>query len=144
MTIYAGESLDRYGDSNEENLSRNAERIDWRRVPVRDLHVRSSAIGYLDAAGIRFYTPAIMSTILREEDDLGNMTDSWFWALNDFRKNCNIRGIPYKYIYNRSQRAAIIRFLKYHIHNTRYGRSDIELRKTLAGLQRCGFSNASG
>jgi hypothetical protein len=85
-----------------------------------------------------------MSTILREEDKLGSMTDSWFWALNGFRKNCNIRGIPYKSIYNRSQRAAIIRFLEYHIRNTRYGRSDIELRKTLAGLQRCGLSNVHG
>lgn len=144
MTIYAGESLDRYGDSDEDRKSLQAERIDWRRIPPCDLHDRHCALAYLDAAGFRFYTPAIMSTIVRGEDERGMLTDSFLWALHDFRKNCQIRDTPYRFIYNRSQRAAIIRSVKFEIYNVPYGRFDDALKKTLDGLRRCANPGNTG
>lgn len=136
MTIYEGESLDRYGDPDEDAKALEAERVDWRRVPVADLHDRSSALCYMDAEGLRFYTPAIMSTIVRNEDHRGLLTDSFLFHLHGIRKSCRVGDAPYFHVHNSGQRAAIVRFVKYLIHNVP-GDIDEALVTTLEGLQRC-------
>lgn len=138
MTIYAGEAADVYGDAEEKRLDGFAERCDWRRVPPADLHDRHCALAYLDATGLRFYTPAIMSTVLRGEDTRGLLTDAFCWELNEIRTTCRVRDVPYCRLYNRSQRAAILRFVKCLVFNTPGGwRNDPALRKTLKGLPSC-------
>lgn len=138
MTIYAGEAADRYGDAEEERLDALAERCDWRRVPPADLHDRHCALTYLDAIGLRFYTPAVMSTVLRGEDTRGLLTDAFCGELNDIRTTSRVRDVPYCRLYNRSQRAAILRFVKCLIFNTSGGWSnDPALWKTLKGLPCC-------
>lgn len=85
MTIYEGESLDRYGDPNEDQLAKTAERTDWRRVPIDDLCDRHGAFSYLDAEEFRFYTPAIMKVIVNDLDDRGLLTESFLLDIHDIR-----------------------------------------------------------
>lgn len=144
MTIYAGESLDRYGDSDEDRRSLTAERTDWRRVPVPDLLERHCSLSYLDVEGFRFYTPAIMTLIIRDLDPRGLLTDSLLFHLHNIRSSCRVRGTPYCTLYNRSQRAAIIRFVKYLVHNVPGGGIDDAMQKTLKGLPLCCSQTQSG
>lgn len=144
MTIYEGESMDRYGDPEEDAKALTAERIDWRRVPAADLCERSSALCYLDDSGLRFYTPAIMSLIIRDEDERGNLTDSFLFHLHAIRASCRVRERTYTEVYTATQRAAIIRFVKYLLHNVRGGFVDDALVKTLEGLKRCSQRPAAG
>jgi hypothetical protein len=137
MTIYEGESMDMYGDPEEDAKALTAERTDWRQVPVADLCDRNSALCYLDDHGLRFYTPAIMSIIIRDEDERGLLTDSFLFHLHSIRTSCRVRDRPYCDVYNSAQRAAIIRFIKYLLHNVRGGDVDDALVKTLDGLKRC-------
>jgi hypothetical protein len=137
MTIYTGESLDRYGDAEEDRKSMTAERYDWRRVPVPDLLKRHCSLSYLDADGFRFYTPAIMTIIVRDLDSHGMLTDSFLYSIHNIRSSCRVCDTPYCMLYNRSQRAAIIRFVKYLIHNVPGGGFDDAMWKTLVGLPRC-------
>ncbi|WP_315853811.1 DUF6714 family protein [Crateriforma conspicua] len=137
MTIYTGESHDRYGDADEDRKSLSAERIDWQRVPVADLLERHCALSFLDAAGLRFYTPAIMTIIVRDADPKGLLTDAFLFHLHDIRASCRVRDTPFCVIYNQAQRSAIIRFVKYLVHNTPGGGIDPALQKTLDKLPRC-------
>ncbi|WP_147867748.1 DUF6714 family protein [Stieleria maiorica] len=47
--IYAAQSMDDYGNPDEDRLSSSAERHDWRRVPRDDLFPRFWAVTLLDA-----------------------------------------------------------------------------------------------
>ena len=137
MSIYEGESMDSYGDPQEDAKALTAERIDWRRVPVNDLCDRSAALCFLNDSGLRFYTPAIMSIIIRDEDERGLLTESFLFHLHDIRKSCRVRDKLFREVYTSSQRAAIIRFVKYLLHNVPGGYVDDALVKTLHGLQHC-------
>ena len=137
MTIYTGESHDRYGDAEEYRKSMTAERYDWRCVPVPDLLERHCSLSYLDANGFRYYTPAILTIVVRDLDSRGMLTDSFLFHLHNIRSSCRVRDTPYCMLYNRSQHAAIIRFVKYLVHNVPGGGLDEAMRKTLAGLPRC-------
>lgn len=137
MTIYTGESHDRYGDPDEDRRSQTAERVDWRRVAIPDLLERHCSLSYLDAEGFRFYTPAIMTIIVRDLDPNGMLTDSFLFHLHNIRSSCRVRDTPFCMLYNRSQRAAIIRFVKYLVHNVPGGEPDDAMRKTLIGLPLC-------
>ena len=129
--------MDMYGDPEEDAKATTAERIDWRRVPVSDLCDRSSALCYLDHKGLRFYTPAIMTIIVRDDNERGLLTDSFLFHLHDVRKSCLVGDKPYRQVYSSVQRAAIIRFVKYLLHNVPGGYVDDALVKTLDGLKRC-------
>ena len=124
MTIYEGESLDRYGDATEDRLAKTAERIDWRRVPIADLCERHCSLSFLDAEGFRFYTPAIMTVIVNDLDERGMLTESFLFHIHDIRASCMVQDVHYCTLYNRSQRAAIIRFLKFLTHNVPGGWHD--------------------
>jgi len=137
MTIYEGESMDMYGDPEEDARALTAERTDWRKVPVVDLCRRSSVLCYLDDCGLRFYTPAIMSIIIRDEDEQGLLTDSFLFHLHSIRASCRVCEKPYCEVYDSAQRAAIIRFVKYLLHNAQGRDVDDALVKTLGGLKRC-------
>jgi len=138
MTIYEGESHDIYGDPNELRLATTAERIDWRRVPAVDLPRRYSALSFLDAAGFRFYTPAIMTMIVNDQDDQGMLTESFLFHLHRIRASCMVREKHYCMLYNSAQRATIIRFVKYMANNVRgnWG-EDEEMDKTIVRLPAC-------
>ncbi len=142
MTIFEAESMDRYGDQLELDLARSAERTDWRRVPYEHLVARNDGLVFLDAKGFRFYAPAIMTLILRMQDDRGLLTDAFESRLHDIRKSCNVLGVPYTTLFNRSQRAAILRYVKFYIYNVRCGRHDDTLAKTLDGLVRCSMGTS--
>jgi len=137
MTIYTGESRDRYGDPDEDRRLLTAERIDWRRVAIPDLLERHCSLSYLDADGFRFYTPAIMTIIVRDLDPHGMLTDSFLFHLHNIRSSCRVRDTSFCMLYNRSQRAAIIRFVKYLVHNVPGGEFDDAMQKTLDGLPLC-------
>ncbi|MFH5803445.1 DUF6714 family protein [Alienimonas sp. DA493] len=143
MTIYAGEAMDRYGDDEELRLSRQAERQDWRRVPPSCLHERPDALCYLDASAFRFYTPAIMSTVVRGEDLHGRLTDVFLWRLHGVSLRGEYDGGPYRQLFNRSQRAAVVRFLKYLSHNLRGG-GDWVTPGTVEGLKQHGEAAHNG
>lgn len=118
MTIYEGENHSNYGFTPEELCRvQSAERIDWRRVPVDELYARSGGILFLDAAGHRFYTPAIMTSLLRYGTRDGALCNTFIFNLVYLpRRSCAVAGSPFRMVYNRSQRAAIVRFLKFAIH----------------------------
>jgi len=137
LTIYEGESRDRYGDEAEMCLDTTAERMDWRRVPVADLPCRHAALSFIDAAGFRFYTPAIMTVIVSGHDGNGILTDAFLFHLHGIRSSCRVRETPYCELFNASQRAAIIRFLKFLAFSSRGCNGDDALRKTLAKLPAC-------
>ncbi|QDV87349.1 DUF6714 family protein [Planctomycetes bacterium TBK1r] len=137
MTIYTGESHDRYGDVGEDRKSLSAERADWRRVPTSDLLERHCALSFLDAEGLRFYTPAIMTIIIGDADPKGLLTEAFLFHLHDVRASCKVREVLFCVLYNQAQRSAIIRFVKYSVHNTPGGGIDPAMRKTLDKLPRC-------
>jgi hypothetical protein len=137
LTIYEGESMAWYGDPAEDAKTASAERTDWRRVPVPDLCDRSASLNFLDDNGFRFYTPAIMSIIIRDDDERGLLTETFLYRLNDIRQSCRVRSKPFHEVYKSSQRAAIVRFVKYLIHNVPGGYVDDALVKTLEGLKCC-------
>ncbi|MCU0718612.1 MAG: hypothetical protein MUC83_02825 [Pirellula sp.] len=137
ITIYEGESRDRYGDEAEMRLDATAERIDWRRIPVADLPCRHAALSFIDAAGFRFYTPAIMTVIVSGQDDREMLADAFLFHLHGIRSSCRVRETPYCELFNASQRAAIIRFLKFLAFSSRGYKGDDALRKTLSKLPAC-------
>jgi hypothetical protein len=137
VDIYAAASADWYGNPSEDALSKRAERIDWRRVPPNHLHARDYALSYLDAIGYRFYMPAIMTTMLRDEDSRGNLSESFMFHLERMAGSCGYRGIHVCDLLNRSQRSAIRRFLKYQIHNCRRGIDHDRLLITLSRFDAC-------
>lgn len=117
-TIYEGENRSNYGFTPEElRHVKSAERVDWGRVPVDDLYARSAGLLFLDADGHRFYTPAIMTAILRYGTRDGALCHTFIFDLGYLPKHsCMVGTAQFRMVYNRSQRAAIVRFLKFAIH----------------------------
>ncbi len=89
VDIYAAASAD-WLEPLEDALSRRAERIDWRRVPPSHLHARDYALSYLDATGYRFYMPAIMTTMLCNEDSRGNYLSLSCFTSSEWRAVADI------------------------------------------------------
>jgi hypothetical protein len=137
VDIYAAASAEWYGEPSEDALSRCAERIDWQRVPPTHLHARDYALSYLDAPGHRFYMPAIMTTMLRDEDDRGNLSESFMFHLERMAGSCGYHPSHVCDLLNRSQRSAIRRFLKYQIYNCRRRFDHDRLRNTLRNFDAC-------
>jgi hypothetical protein len=116
IDIYAAESLDDYGNPEEDQRSLTVDRQDWRSVPHEELFPRFSAITFLDAKGFRFYTPAIMTALLLPHDP-GECLSSWFLFNLKITKDGAIKGMQFNELFSQRQRAALIRFLKYVIYN---------------------------
>lgn len=116
IDIYAAMSQDAYGDAVEDRLSETADRKDWRLTPQDDLYPRFWAIGYLDAAGFRFYTPAIMIAVI-EHPDHDYCLSSWFLMFLQFSETGATHGIPFNSLFTSRQRAAMVRYLKYRAFN---------------------------
>jgi hypothetical protein len=125
VDIYAAQSMDDYGNPDEDRRSQSAERFDWRRVPHEDLAPRFWAITFLDGKGFRFYTPAIMSVVLGGADSTGCLLE-WFLSklhvtqdgLLYFAADRLLKHVHFRDVFNDRQRAAIVRFLKYLVHDT--------------------------
>jgi len=125
VDIYAAQSLNDYGNPDEDRRSRSAERNDWRKIPLEDLSPRFCAIVFLDVQGLRFYAPAIMTALLQRADTSGFLLD-WFVSklhvtqdgLLHFAEARLQKHVHFREVFNDRQRAAIIRFLKYLTYNT--------------------------
>jgi hypothetical protein len=134
IDIYAAQSLDSYGDPDEDRLSLTAERTDWRRVPHEDLFPRFWALTFLDSAGFRFYTPATMTALLQPHDS-GECLSSWFLCNLHVTKDGLIKGVHFSTLFSQRQRAALIRFLKYLNYNCGRPGSDGEAFRRLHEIQ---------
>jgi hypothetical protein len=116
IDIHAAQSMDDYGNPEEDRLSRTAERKDWRRVPIAILQPRFWAITFLDAKGFRFYAPAIMTELLKHGDATNNLS-AWFLHGLELTPSGIMKDAPFDELFNSAQRAAIIRYLKHVVHN---------------------------
>ncbi len=116
IDIHAAQSMDDYGNPEEDRLSRTAERNDWQRVQIQTLQPRFWAVTFLDAKGFRFYAPAIMSELLKHGDATNNLST---WFLNGLAVTPAgvIKDVPFDELFNSAQRAAIIRYLKHVVYN---------------------------
>ena len=124
IDIYAAQSMDDYGNPDEDRRSKTAERHDWRRVPHDDLFPRFWAVTFLDAKGFRFYAPAIMTALLKPHNPPGECLSSWFFFDLKVSEEGLIKGVPFNELFNNRQRAAFIRFLKYLVYNGPRGSED--------------------
>jgi len=126
-TLYEAAFQAEYGfDQRELALSRDAERTDWRRVPLDDLFARTDAIFFMNSGGKRFYSPAILRAVLIEGTRDGLMYDAFIFDLAGFVHAKNQDDIPFARLYNASQRAAFVRFCKFAAFNAprEFGRDD--------------------
>jgi len=126
-TLYEAALLADYGfDNRELALAENAERTDWRRVPVDHLFARTDAICFMNSAGKKFYSPAILRAVLMEGTRNGLMYDSFIFDLSGFVHASKEDDIPFARLYNASQRAAFVRFCKFAAFNAprEFGRED--------------------
>ncbi|WP_286764850.1 MULTISPECIES: DUF6714 family protein [Rhodopirellula] len=136
-SIYRAESIDDYGNPLEDELDQTAERIDWRRVPNADLLKRNWALHHLDAKGFRFYTPAILTMMIDPQNRSSMLMDTFLFRLIRVNCDCMIGNECFHSIFNASQRAAIIRFLKFAQHNEPRGFNDVDVRRALEVVKRC-------
>lgn len=127
IDLYAAESLDDYGNPSEDQLSLAAEKNDWRLVPPNDLFPRFGALTFLDAAGFRFYAPAVMIAILSNPDRHDECLSSWFLLTLAVDETGSIKDVSFNSLFTLHQRAALVRFLKYIIHHWAYGTGDAGL-----------------
>ena len=118
-------------DDEEHRRAAGCERCDWTCVDPKLLRERAWVLPFLDAKGFRFYLPVMMIDII-ENERLSDLHDTLFCNLK-----IDVNGLFKEYaftrMFNRSQRAAIVRFLKYLIHN-RGWRPDGDAGKLLTRL----------
>ncbi len=116
IDIHSAKVHDSYGfDQTEAKLAVSCQRGDWRCVDPQLLRDRAWVLTFLDAKGFRFYLPVMMIDIIENErtSDLAETLFYKFEVTYDHR----FMGQPYSNVFNRSQRAAIIRFLKFLCYN---------------------------
>ncbi|OYP36608.1 hypothetical protein CGZ80_08080 [Rhodopirellula sp. MGV] len=126
-TLYEAAFQADYGfDPSELALSRTAERTDWRRIPLNDLFARADAIFFMNSAGKRFYSPAILRAVLIEGTRDGLMYDAFVFDLAGFVHGKRHADIPFAELYTANQRAAFVRFCKFAAFNAprEFGRND--------------------
>ncbi|WP_044257144.1 DUF6714 family protein [Rhodopirellula sp. SWK7] len=126
-TLYEAAFHADYGfDTRELARSDNAERIDWRRVPIDDLFARNDAIFFMNSNGKRFYSPAIMHAVLTDGMRDGLMYDAFIFDLAGFVHANKEDDTPFATLYNSHQRAAFVRFCKFAAFNAprEFGRDD--------------------
>jgi|GEM_PF-1985001 hypothetical protein len=118
VTLYEAKYLADYGFSQMElELSKQAERLDWKRVPVDHLFERTDAIFFMNSAAKKFYSPAIMRAVLMEGVRNGVMYASFLLDLRSFVEAKIENDVPFSHLYNAAQRAAIVRFCKFAAFN---------------------------
>lgn len=126
-TLYEAAFHADYGcDQRELTLSANAERMDWRRIPLDDLFARSDAIFFMNSAGKKFYSAAILCAVLKAGTRDGLMYDAFIFDLAGFVHAKKKDGVPFATLYNAQQRAAFVRFCKFAAFNAprEFGRDD--------------------
>jgi hypothetical protein len=134
IDIQAAESMDDYGNPREEQLSKIAERRDWRRVPHAIMFPRFWAVTFLDAVGFRFCAPATMTALVQPHDPRECLS-SWFFTGLHVDRNGRIKGVPFKSLFTAQQKAAIVRFLKYAVHNRHRHFDASEAKRRLNEIQ---------
>ncbi|MCC9641606.1 hypothetical protein LOC71_04920 [Rhodopirellula sp. JC740] len=136
-SIYCAESIDDYGNPAEDELDKIAERIDWRRVPKAHLLTRNWALHHLDANGFRIYTPAIMTMMIDVENRSSDLMNTFLFRISRMQGDCMTGDDRFRDIFNASQRAAIVRFLKFASYNEPQGFNDVNVRDALKKVKRC-------
>lgn len=117
VSLHYGEYLDSYrADEQELALSKLDERQDWAKVAYDDLTLCYSALTFMDAEGFRFYTAPCMAYMIEEPRAQTNAHD-WFLYNLKIQPDGTLKGVPFNSLYNEQQKAAIVRLLKYLIHN---------------------------
>lgn len=116
IEIHAAQSMDDYGNPEEDCLSQTAERTDWRRLNFETLQPRFQAVTFLDSKGFRFYAPAIMTELLKHGDETNNLS-AWFLNALAVTPAGLIKETEFNSLFDSMQRGAIIRYLKHVVHN---------------------------
>lgn len=115
--LYAAQSAADYGNPAEDRLSLGAERLDWRRIPAGDLFARWEAVTFLDPEGFRFYAPAITTALIVDPGRKATMLQMRFLFNLKITTKGKIKSVPFSTPFTDRHRAALIRFLKYLVHN---------------------------
>jgi hypothetical protein len=116
VDIHTAKVRDSYGfDQDESQRAVSCQRGDWRFVDPQLLRDRAWVLTFLDTKGFRFYLPVIMIDIIDDERK-SDLSETLFYK---FSVTHHGRFMDQRYddVFNRSQRAAIIRFLKYLCYN---------------------------
>ncbi len=117
VSLHYGEYLDSYrGDKRELALSQMDEREDWSKVSYDEMTLCYSAFTFMDAEGFRFYTAPCMSFMIERPRAETNAHD-WFLYNLKVERDGTLKNVPFDSLYNEQQKAAIVRVLKFALHN---------------------------
>jgi hypothetical protein len=116
VDIHTAKFQDSYGlESEELRQAKGCQRGDWRYVDPQILRERAWVLPFLDAKGFRFYLPAMMIDIVDNERE-SDLAETLFYNLQ-IDVDGKFKDHAFTQVFNRFQRAAIVRFVKYLIHN---------------------------
>lgn len=116
VDIHTAQYMDSYGcDADEFRLAAGCQRGNWECVDPQILRDRAWVLPFLDAQGFRFYLPIIMIDII-DNGTASVLAETLFYNFN-VTPDGKIKDQSFSALLNRSQRAAIVRFLKYLRYN---------------------------
>lgn len=116
VDIFTARNLDDYGmNASEKRLALYCQRGNWKEVDPQILRDRAWALTFLDRKGFRFYLPVILIDIIHNQTQ-SDLAETMFYRFS-ITPDGNFDGLPFHATFNRSQRAAIVRFLKYLRYN---------------------------
>lgn len=120
-----------YFGEEEHYRAAGCQRGNWKYVDPQILRDMAWVLPFLDGKGFRFYLPVMMIDII-ENESLSDLSETLFHNLK-IDSEGRLKDRAFSEWFNRSQRAAIIRFLKYLLYN-RGWRLDSDAGKLLLRL----------
>ncbi|MEM6366499.1 MAG: hypothetical protein AAF745_18880 [Planctomycetota bacterium] len=78
-----------------------------------------------------------MTMMIDVENRSSDLMETFLFCLSRMKGDCMIGDDRFRDIFNASQRAAIVRFLKFGLHNEPQGFNDVDVRDALAKVKRC-------
>jgi hypothetical protein len=116
VDIHTAKVRDSYGfDHDESQRAISCQRGDWRFVEPQLLRDRAWVLTFLDNKGFRFYLPVIMIDII-DNEQTSDLAETLFYKFS-ITHDGRLMDQRYVDVFNRSQRAAVVRFLKYLCYN---------------------------
>ncbi len=116
VDIFTARNLDYYGMSaSEKRLALVCQRGNWNEVDPQILRDRAWVLTFLDRKGFRFYLPVILLDIIHNQTQ-SDLAETLFYRFS-ITPDGTFDGLPFHETFNRAQRAAIVRFLKYLRYN---------------------------
>ena len=101
----------------ELELAKYSERTDWKRGPFDRLFDRTDAIYFMNSAGKKLHSPAIIGEILIEATLYGRLYNWFILELAGFSHATKEDGIPFATIYSDLQPAAFAWFFEFSVFN---------------------------